>query len=66
MDEGETGLFEKVQSQQEREIELDQREDDLKSMTRKAREAEAVSDPSAAAALKAEDEAAADDPEMRA
>jgi chromosome segregation ATPase len=66
MEESETRLFEKVQSQQEREIELDQREEDLKSHIRKNREAEAAEDPRAAATLKAEDAAAADNDEMRA
>jgi chromosome segregation ATPase len=66
MEDSETRLFEKVQSQQEREIELDQREEDMKVKIRKSREALAVGDADAAAVLKAEDEAAADDPEMRA
>jgi len=66
MDESETRLFEKVQAQQEREIELDQREEELKVKMRKFRESEAVGDAHAAATLKAEDEAAADDDEMRA
>ena len=66
MDESETRLFEKVQSQQEREIELDQREEELMVRTRKFRESEASGDARAAAALKAEDEAAADSDEMRA
>lgn len=66
MEESETRLFEKVQAQQEREIELDQREDDLKVGIRKHRENEASQNPATAEALKAEDAAAADDPEMRA
>jgi hypothetical protein len=66
MEESETRLFEKVQNQQEREIELDQREEDLKLHIRKNREAEAAGSPDAAAALKAEDAAAADSDEMRA
>ena len=66
MEESETRLFEKVQNQQEREIELDQREEDLKSHIRKNRESEASEDAGAAAALKAEDEAAADNDELRA
>jgi hypothetical protein len=66
MEESETRLFEKVQNQQEREIELDQREEELKSMIRKSRELEAAEDPAAAAALEAEDAAAADSDEMRA
>jgi hypothetical protein len=66
MEESETRLFEKVQAQQEREIELDQREDDMKSRMRKHRESEAAEDPQAAAALQAEDAAAADSDELRA
>jgi chromosome segregation ATPase len=66
MEESETRLFDKVQNQQEREIELDQREEDLKSKIRKNRESEAAEDPRAAATLKAEDAAAADNDEMRA
>jgi hypothetical protein len=66
MEESETRLFEKVQNQQEREIELDQREEDLKSNIRKNREMEAAEDPAAAAALKAEDAAAADQDDMKA
>jgi hypothetical protein len=66
MEESESRLFEKVQGQQEREIELDQREEDLKAGLRKMRQAAAVSDPAAAAVLKAEDAAAADSDEMRA
>jgi chromosome segregation ATPase len=66
MEESETRLFEKVQSQQEREIELDQREEDLKSHIRKNREAEAAEDAGAAATLKAEDAAAAENDDMRA
>ncbi len=57
LDESEAKLFEKVQSQQEKEIQLDQKADDLRSRERRLREAEARIDPSAAAALKAEDEA---------
>jgi chromosome segregation ATPase len=66
LEESETRLFEKVQNQQEREIELDQREEDLKTSRRKFRVEEAAQDANAAAVLKAEDDAAADDPEMRA
>jgi chromosome segregation ATPase len=66
MEESETRLFEKVQSQQEREIELDQREEDLKSHIRKNRESEAAGDPEAAATLRAEDAAAADDDDLKA
>ncbi len=58
LEESETKLFEKVQSQQEKEIQLDQKADDLRSRERRLREAEALRDPSAAAKLKAEDEAA--------
>ena len=58
LDESESKLFEKVQSQQEKEIQLDQKADDLRARERKLREAQAERDPRAAAALKAEDEAA--------
>jgi hypothetical protein len=66
MEESETRLFEKVQSQQEREIELDQREEELKVRIRKNRENEASEDPRAAATLKAEDAIAADDDDLKA
>ena len=66
VEESEAKLFEKVQAEQEREIELDQREDDIKSRVRKQRLGEAAEDPQAAAALQAEDAAAADSDEMRA
>ena len=66
MEESETRLFEKVQAQQEREIELDQKEEELNARARKQRVADAAVDPKAAAALKAEEDAAAEDPEMRA
>jgi len=66
MEASETRLFEKVQSQQEREIELDQREEELKARVRKNRENEAAADPKAADALRAEDAEAADSDEMRA
>ena len=58
LDESENKLFEKVQAQQEKEIELEQREEDLKARDRRQRESAALSDPQAAAALKAEDEKA--------
>ena len=58
LDESETKLFEKVQGQQEKEIELEQREEDLRARERRLREREAVVDPQLAAALKAEDLAA--------
>jgi DNA repair exonuclease SbcCD ATPase subunit len=58
LDESEAKLFEKVQSQQEKEIQLDQKADDTRSRERRLREAEARVDPAAAAALKAEDDAA--------
>lgn len=58
LDESEAKLFEKVQSQQEKEIQLDQKADDIRSRERRLREAEARIDPEAAAALKAEDDAA--------
>jgi len=66
VEESETRLFEKVQAEQEREIELDQREEDIKTRRRKDRLMDAVSDPQAAAALQAEDAAAAESDEMRA
>ena len=66
VEESEAKLFEKVQAEQEREIELDQREEDLKGRIRKFRETEASESAGAAAALKAEDAAAADSDEMRA
>ena len=66
MEESETRLFEKVQAQQEREIELDQREEELKVRSRKLKVSEAAVDPKVAAELQAEDQALADDPEMRA
>lgn len=58
IDASETKLFEKVQAQQEKEIELEQREEDLRARERRLREREAVHDPKIAAALKAEAEAA--------
>jgi hypothetical protein len=58
LDESEAKLFEKVQAQQEKENELEQREEDLRARFRRVREREATLDPQAAAALKAEDEAA--------
>jgi hypothetical protein len=58
LDESETKLFEKVQAQQEKENELEQREEDLRARDRRLREREATYDPQAAAALKAEAEAA--------
>jgi len=58
LDESEAKLFEKVQAQQEKENELEQREEDLRARHRRVRESEAALDPQAAAALKAEDEAA--------
>jgi len=58
LDESETRLFEKVQAQQDKENELEQREEDLRIRMRRLREHEARYDPKAAAALKAEDEAA--------
>jgi hypothetical protein len=58
LDESETKLFEKVQAQQDKENELEQREEDLRARDRRVREREAAYDPQAAAALKAEDEAA--------
>lgn len=58
VDASEARLFEKVQAQQEKEIELEQREEDLRARERRLRESEAARDPKVAAALKAEDEAA--------
>jgi hypothetical protein len=58
LDDSETKLFEKVQAQQEKENELEQREEDLRARYRRVREREAALDPQAAAALKAEDDAA--------
>ena len=58
IDESEAKLFEKVQAQQEKEIELEQREEDLRARERRLREREAAVDPQAAAALKASDEKA--------
>jgi len=57
LDASETKLFEKVQAQQEKEIELEQREEDLRARERRFREREAAADPQAAATLKAEDAA---------
>lgn len=58
LDESENTLFEKLQGQQEKDIQLDQRVDDLRARERRLREAEARSDPVAAAKLAAEDTAA--------
>jgi len=58
LEEAETKLFEKVQAQQDTENELEQREEDLRARMRRVREREAALDPQAAAALRAEDEAA--------
>jgi hypothetical protein len=58
LDECEAKLFEKVQAQQDKENQLEQREEDLRARDRRVREREATFDPQAAAALKAEDEAA--------
>jgi hypothetical protein len=58
LDESETKLFEKVQAQQEKEIEQEQRTEDLRARERRIREREAELDPQKAADLKAEDEAA--------
>jgi hypothetical protein len=57
LEESETRLFAKVQTQQEKEIELEQREEDLQIRERQFRESMAAVDPGAAAALKAEDAA---------
>jgi paraquat-inducible protein B len=66
VEDSETRLFEKVQAEQEREIELDQREEEITARGRKHRLLEASTNPQAAAALQAEDAAAADSDEMRA
>mgnify|MGYP001549680044 CR=1 FL=1 len=65
LDESENTLFSKVQSQQENDIQLDQRDDDLRIRERRLREAEAKIDPEAAARLAAEDEAARKRDEFR-
>jgi chromosome segregation ATPase len=57
IEENEAKLFEKMQAQQEREVELEQKLDDLQSMEKRLREREAAIDPAAAAALKAERQA---------
>jgi len=51
--ENEAKLFDKMQAQQEREVELEQKSDDLRSLEKRLREREAAIDPAAAAALKA-------------
>jgi chemotaxis protein histidine kinase CheA len=56
IEENETKLFEKMQVQQEQEVELEQKLDDLQAMEKRLKEREAVVDPAAAAALKAEKE----------
>ena len=58
LDESETKLFEKVQAQQEKEIEQDQKSEDLRGWERRLKEREAALDPQSAAALKVEDEQA--------
>lgn len=57
IEENEGKLFEKMQAQQEQEVELEQKADDLRAMEKRLREREAVLDPAAAAALKAERQA---------
>lgn len=52
--ENEAKLFEKMQAQQEREVELDQKGDDLRAAQKRLREREAAIDPAVAAALEAE------------
>jgi hypothetical protein len=58
LDEAETKLMEKVQAQQDKENELEQREEDLCARDRRVREREAAVDPEAAEALQAADAAA--------
>lgn len=58
LEESETKLFAKVTAQQEQEIELEQREEDLLIRERQLREAIAASDPAAAEAMKTEENAA--------
>ena len=53
-----TKLMEKVQGQQDKENELEQREEDLCARDRRVREREAAIDPKAAEALQAADAAA--------
>lgn len=65
LDASEEKLFEKVQAQQEKEIELEQREEDLRARERRLREREAAHDPEAAARLRAEDDAANQRDEFR-
>lgn len=55
--ENEAKLFDKMQAQQEREVELEQKADDLRAREKRLREREAASDPAVAAALKAEKDA---------
>ena len=52
--ENETKLFDKMQEQQEQEVGLEQKAEDLHALENRLREREAAIDPSAAAALKAE------------
>jgi hypothetical protein len=58
LEESENKLFEKVQAQQEKEIQLDQKEEELRAKALRLRELEAKLDPAAAAALEADKAAA--------
>jgi hypothetical protein len=57
IEENEAKLFEKMQAQQEQEVEQEQKLDDLQAMEKRLREREAALDPAVAAALKAERQA---------
>lgn len=65
LDESEAKLFAKVQAQQEKESELEQREEDLRTMLRRDRESKAASDPKLAEELRLEKEAARKRDEFR-
>jgi hypothetical protein len=56
IEETEAKLFEKMQAQQEREMELEQKEEDLLALEKRVKDREAALDPAAAAALKTEAE----------
>jgi hypothetical protein len=65
LDESEAKLFTKVQAQQEKESELEQREEDLRALQRRDREARALVDPKVAEELRADREAAKKRDEFR-
>ena len=65
LDESEAKLFTKVQAQQEKESELEQREEDLRALQRRDREARAKVDPKVAEELRADREAAKKRDEFR-